>query len=144
VGLNYERADLVFYGIDHSGDSFEARVFVNLPDADIETPREHPNWAGSFNVFGHGGCFGDVGHCDVPSGPRDPFDWRLQHQLTPAVATVIVTDSLRRIVSAGEQTITVTVVAVTAGDASNAVLQFETVRLLTYGAATSSSWASAT
>jgi tyrosinase len=130
--LEYARADLVFYGVDHSGASFEARIFVNLVDATAATPREHPNYAGSFNVFGHGGCFGDVGHCDVPTGPRDPFDWRPQHPLTPAVKTVIVTDALRRIAKPEDASITVTAVAIVIGTAANAVLQFDTVRLLTY------------
>jgi hypothetical protein len=131
--LDYKRADLVFYGVDHSGNSYEARVFINLPDADATTPRDHPNYAGSFSIFGHGGCFGDVGHCDVPRGPRDPFDLRAQHPLTPTVKTVIVTEPLRRIVDRSDTSITVTVVAVVIGPASNAVLEFDTVRLLTYG-----------
>jgi tyrosinase len=131
--LEYKRADLVFYGVDHSGASFEARIFINLSAADTATPRDHHNYAGSFNVFGHGGCFGDVGHCDVPSGPPDPFDWRPQHPLTPAVKTVTVTDALRRIAKPEDESITVTAVAVVLGPASNAVLQFDTVRLLTYG-----------
>lgn len=131
--LEYSRADLVFYAVDHSGPSFEARIFINLADADVATPRDHPNYAGSFSVFGHGGCFGDVGHCDVPTGPRDPFDWRPQHPLTPAVKTVIVTDALRRIATPDDESITVTAVAIVLGPSTNAVLQFDTVRLLTYG-----------
>jgi hypothetical protein len=130
--LEYSRADLVFYGVDHSGHSFEGRVFIDLPDADAATPRAHPNYAGSFHVFGHGGCFGDVGHCEVPTGPREPFDLRAQHQLTPVVKSVIVTEPLRLLAPPADKSITVTVVAVTAGAASNEVLQFETVRLLTY------------
>jgi tyrosinase len=130
--LEYTRADLVFYRVDHSGRSFEGRVFINLPDADATTPRTHANYAGSFHVFGHGGCFGGVGHCDVPTGPRDPFDLRAQHQLTPVVKTIIVTDPLRRLASPTDPSITVTVVATTAGNATNDVLEFETVRLLTY------------
>ena len=36
----FDRADLVFYGVDHSGPSFEARVFLNQPDADAsDRPR---------------------------------------------------------------------------------------------------------
>jgi hypothetical protein len=65
--------------------------------------------------------------------PRDPFDWRAQHQLTPTVKTVIVSEPLRRIANPEDESITVTVVAVVVGQASNAVLQFDTVRLLTYG-----------
>ena len=75
-GEDHSRADLVFYDVDHSGASYEARVFINAPDADAGTPRDDPHYAGSFCIFGHGGCFGDTGHCDVPSEPRDPFDLR--------------------------------------------------------------------
>ena len=59
--LPFSRADLIFYGVDHSGGSYEGRVFLNAPqrlarDADID----HPSYVGSFHVFGHIGCAGDV------------------------------------------------------------------------------------
>jgi hypothetical protein len=127
----YARADLAFYGVDHSGSSYEARLFIDA-EADVDTPRDHPNYAGAFHVFGHGGCFGDEGHCDVPQEPPDPFDVRPPHQLTPITKTVIVTDALRRLVHNGQESIRVTVVAETPGDRSNEVLHFDTVRLLTY------------
>ena len=91
------RVDLVFYEVDHSGASFEARVFINAPDAGVDTPRDDPRYAGSFTIFGHGGCFGDIGHCDVPSGPRDPFDLRPPHDLVPASKTVVITDAFKRL-----------------------------------------------
>ncbi|HWH12470.1 MAG TPA: hypothetical protein VG165_15205, partial [Solirubrobacteraceae bacterium] len=93
----YSRADLVFYGVDHSGPSFEARIFLGNPGAGLSTPVDDEHgYAGSFHVFGHGGCFGDSGHCAVPTGPRDPFDLRPPHQLTPITMTVIVTRALKR------------------------------------------------
>ena len=125
------RADLVFYDVDHSGASYEARIFINSPDADADTPRDHPNYAGSFHIFGHGGCYGDVGHCVVPT-ERDPFDLRPPHQLVPASKTVVITDAFKRIVGPQDETMTVTVVALVPGDTPNDVLQFETIRLLTY------------
>ncbi len=125
------RADLVFYDVDHSGASYEARIFINSPDADADTPRDHPNYAGSFHIFGHGGCYGDVGHCDVPT-ERDQFDFRPPHQLVPASKTVVITDAFKRIVGPHDATITVTVVAFAPGDTPNDVLQFDTIRLLTY------------
>ena len=129
----FSRVDLVFYGVDHSGDSYEGRVYVNAPDADVVMGRQVPSYVGSFHVFGHGGCFGDVGHCDVPSGPGRPFDLRPAHQLTPHTKVLIITESLRSILATGaHDPITVTVVAVALGDASNDVLQFDKVRLLTY------------
>jgi hypothetical protein len=128
----FSRADLVFYGVDHSGPSFQARVFLNAPEATVETSREDPSFAGSFTIFGHGGCFGDEGHCDVPT-ERDPFDLRPEHQLTPQTKVVVVTEALRGLVSAGTaQQITVTIVAETLGDQPNDVLGFDRVRLLTY------------
>lgn len=42
-----ERADLVFYDIDHSGHSFEARVFLDAPDADSSAGRDHAGYVGS-------------------------------------------------------------------------------------------------
>lgn len=131
VDDDFYRADLVFYDVDHSGPSYEARVFINAPKANAKTPRDDPRYAGSFCIFGHGGCFGDLGHCDVPT-ERDPFDLRPPHQLIPASKTVVVTDALRRLVAPGDTTITVTVVAFVPGAAKHDVLQFGTVRLLTY------------
>jgi hypothetical protein len=140
----YQRADLVFHGVDHSGASYEGRVYLNAPEADRSSGREHPCYVGSFHIFGHGGCFGDLGHCDVPTGPRDPFDLRPAHQLTPATKVVIITDGLGRLLlepsgtgraggSVRPPEITVTVVAVVPGGSSNdAVLGFNEVRLLTY------------
>jgi tyrosinase len=126
------RADLVFYDVDHSGVSYEARIFINAPDADASTPRDDPHYAGSYCIFGHGGCFGDIGHCDVPTGPRDPFDLRPSHQLIPAAKTVIVTEAFKRLVAPEDETMTVTVVAFVPGAEQHDVLQFDTIRLLTY------------
>jgi len=127
------RADLVFYGVGHRGDSYEGRVFFNAPDAGPATPMEaEAGYAGSFTIFGHGGCYGDVGHCDVPTEPADAFDLRPPHPLTPYNLTVIVTEALSRV--EGEQ-LTVTVVPVVPGDEhaeAADVLEFDDVRLVTY------------
>ncbi len=50
------RADLVFYGVDHSSSSFIARIFLDKPDADATTPIDDHSYAGSFTIFGHGGA----------------------------------------------------------------------------------------
>jgi hypothetical protein len=129
----FSRADLVFYGVDHSGPSYEGRVFINNADATVETPVDPgQGYAGSFMVFGHGGCYGDEGHCDTTRRTEDAFDVRLPHPLTPYTKTVIVTDALRR---AGTTDVVVTVVPVTPGeDGPEAadVLHFDRLRLLTY------------
>jgi hypothetical protein len=49
------RADLVFGGVEQAGPSFEARVFLNNPDADERTPlTPETGYAGSFHVYGYG------------------------------------------------------------------------------------------
>jgi len=130
---DFARADLVFYGVDHSGPSFEARIFLNNPEANLQTPRDDASgYAGSFTVFGHAGCAGDVGHCDVPTVPKDPFDRRPPHALTPQTKTVIVTDALRKI---PDPMVTITVVPVRPGAHGAEVvdaLQFDRFSLLTY------------
>lgn len=130
----FTRTDVVFYGVQHKGSSFEALIFLNSPDASIETPREFEHgFAGSFVIFGHGGCFGDEGHCEVPAGPRDPFDSRPPHGLTPQTTLVDVTEALKR--SAGD-TLTISVLATVRGEQATAqladVLFFTELRLLSY------------
>jgi len=141
----FTRADLEFRGVDHSGPSFEARVFLNNDRARPDTsPGTAGGYAGPFYVFGHGGCFGELGHCDIPVGPRGPFDKRLPHPLTPQFKTVIVTDALRRLLQASDdKKVRVTVVPVvpesqvssTAKDVDP--LKFESVSLITYEGAPS-------
>jgi hypothetical protein len=128
----FYRADLVFYGVDHSGPSFEARVFLDLPDADIQTGHDHPAYAGSFTIFGHAGCAGDAGHCEVPAEPRDPFDRRPPHGLTGQTRTVIVTEALRR-VSAAQMVVSVVAVRPGSdGPVATDALRFDRFRLLTF------------
>jgi hypothetical protein len=132
---HFSRADLVFEEVDHAGASFEARVFINNLHADRGTAKTpETGYAGSFHIFGHGGCYGDEGHCDVV--PRRAFDPRRAHPLTPVQRTVIVTDALRRAMSQAERA-TVTVVPVVTGvtakvDPAAAVLKFDRLSFIAY------------
>src|ERR1700677_3161406 len=71
----HDRVDLEMHGVEHSGESFAVRVFVNAEDAGPETPavRENPAYAGSFYIFGHGPCLGDEGPRRRPPGPKTPL-----------------------------------------------------------------------
>jgi hypothetical protein len=129
----FARSDLIFYGVEHRGPSYEARIFFDFDGVpDEHTPRESESFAGSFTVFGHAGCAGDVGHCDVPAGPRDPFDRRPPHHLVPQTKTVIVTDALRRLT--GGQVVISAVAVRPSADGPVAVdeLFFERIALVTY------------
>jgi hypothetical protein len=128
------RADLVFYGVDHAGPSYEARVFLDNPRAAADTPREPDSgYAGSFVVFGHGGCYGDEGHCAPNDGLRDEFDRRPPHPLTPQTRTLQVTDALKR--TGGDETRVGVVIVVRESQvqaASQGVAPCTSVRLVAY------------
>ncbi len=131
----FTRAELVFYGVEHRGPSFEARVFLDEPEAGVNSALElEAGFAGSFVVLGHGGCFGDDGHCKVPTGPPDPFDSRPPHALVPQTKTVDVTEALKHPRREGER-ISITVLPIVPGPERAGladVLFFTGLRLLTY------------
>jgi hypothetical protein len=127
----FERADVIFYGLDHSGASYEGQVFLDGRGVGADADSTHRAYVGSFFIFGHGGCFGDVGHCDIPTA-RDPFDLRPPHQLEPALRIITVTDAVKALLERGVDAAKVTVNARTADRQAADVLAFDTVRLATY------------
>jgi hypothetical protein len=134
-GHRLNRADLEISGIFHGEASYEGRIFLNNPAADQNTPctLDH-GYAGSFHIFGHGGCFGDAGHCEV-QGHREAYDFRAPHALTPAKKRVTITNALRAVAQTNQQ-LTVTIVPVVSAanelcDSHN-VFRFEQMRLVTY------------
>jgi hypothetical protein len=134
-GASYTRAQLEFREVDHSGPSMDIRVYLDRPDASADTPLEEA--AGRFHIFGHGGCAGDLGHCDLPS-ERDPFDFRLPHPLTPVSVIVVVTEAINRLVEQGAGEFTVTAVPLVhdyglpLGRDAKTDLEFRSVSLVTY------------
>jgi tyrosinase len=99
---DFRRADLEIGGIKHTGTSYEGRIFVDNPDADEETSKDDPSYAGTFNVFGHGGCFGAEGHCEAPD-LRRRFDRRPLSRSIRMKKRVKVTEVLRRASADGGQ-----------------------------------------
>jgi hypothetical protein len=135
----FSRADLEFRGVDHTGPSFEVRVFLDNAAATPESnPDDSQGYAGSFYVFGHGGCFGETGHCDIREGTPSIFDLRLAHPLTPAFKTVVITGALQRLLQTSDgDTFQVTVVPVIRPNPTSIAntddpLKFESVSLITY------------
>jgi hypothetical protein len=140
---SFTRADVVFTGVDHSGVSFEVRLFLNNPRADDTTARTPENgYAGRFHVFGHGGCYGDMGHCDIPEASTDPTDLRGAHALAPLDTYVTITDQLRALLATGKPLETLTLVPVSVTPlrkdraAAPELLHFADVSLQTYLTAT--------
>ncbi len=133
----FSRADIEFIGIDHAGPSYEARVYLNNPKATAETPPTLENgYAGSYYIFGHGGCFGDLGHCDINPKP-DPFDPRPSHPLEPIRKAVIATKAVKQALASSSE-IHITVVPLVRGwteqtekDTGN-VMSFDHINLVCY------------
>lgn len=94
----FRRADLVFAGVDHSGPSY--KMVIRLIGHDAAGAQVADVEAGSYTIFGHGGCFGDEGHCDVRA-PVSTYDYRRPHQLSPITTVVLVTEALKDLVRAG-------------------------------------------
>ena len=132
----FTRADLEIDGIYHGEASYEGRIFLNNPKADARTATTPENgYAGAFHIFGHGGCLGDAGHCDVNEHHRQPYDFRPPHPLTPAKKRVTVTKTLREIAK-NTTSVTVTVVPVVTAahelcDTEN-VFRCENLHFVTY------------
>ncbi len=93
---SFYRADLEFNGVEHSGPSYEGRVFINKPQANEDTALSlEMGYVGSYFIFGHGGCYGGVGHCDVTK--RSSFDFRPPHPLTPIYLRLIITNQIKQL-----------------------------------------------
>ena len=136
-GYAWSDAQLIVYGVDHSGASHEVRVFLDAPNADATTPlTSEAGYAGCFTVFGHGGCYGDDDHCDPNARFSDEYDLRLPHQSRPQTKVVRVTEALRAITGDSVQ---VTLVAVVPGDAGWSkvfdAFRADELRLVTYAGA---------
>lgn len=97
---SFKRAELVFDGVDHSDVSFEALIYFNNPKANHKTGRRaETGYVGSFDIFGHGQCFGAPGHCAVPNRLLRHGDLREPHPLTPVQKRIVVTEALKYVLS---------------------------------------------
>ena len=138
---DFDRADLVFTGVDHSAMSYEVRAYLNNPEADDATPRTlEEGYGGRFVIFGHGGCYGDLGHCDVPAERRGPYDLRLPHPLTPQTKIITITDLLKRILDEGTAELTSVTLVPISKDAirenrglTEDLFRFDSMELFNYG-----------
>jgi hypothetical protein len=134
----FYRADIELHNVDHSGPSYEGRVFLNNPEANQKTELTMANgYVGSYNIFGHGGCFGDVGHCDIPTEKR-LYEYRPSHHLKPQYKRIIITDALKKL---GKNTteFVITIVPVIPGKAAEEtksiaeeIVKFEKIGIITY------------
>jgi hypothetical protein len=126
VKRDFERADIEVHGLEQAGPSFEGRIFLNNPNADLKTPPTPENgYAGSFHVYGYGIWPGDL---DKDQAIRDVASETVR---APIQKTVIATEAIRSAANKGHD-LTVTIVPVYPGnppkDASDA-LKLDGVRV---------------
>jgi hypothetical protein len=131
----FYRADIEIYDVDHSGPSYEGRIFLNNQQANHNTELTLKNgYVGSYNIFGHGGCFGDLGHCDVPT-ERRMYDHRPSHQLRPQYKRIIITEALKEIGKTTSKFI-ITIVPYLYGEPPEGepldVVKFQKIGIITY------------
>jgi hypothetical protein len=125
-GIHFDHADIEFEGVDQSGPSFEARVFLNNPQANAKTPPTPENgYAGSFHVYGYGIWPEDVGK---DAQERAAGAERIR---APIHKTVVATEAVRTALSHGEE-VTITVVPVFGNPPQDAdgALKLEDVRIV--------------
>jgi hypothetical protein len=125
-------ADLEFEDTQHDGPSYVVHLYLNQPDvpeAAVNDPED--GHAGHFTVFGHGECWGDVGHCDVPTSALHAFDRRPPHPLSPVNITVEITDALKALGDVEEVTVTALAVSLDP-DKQPEPLRFGRLTLVTY------------
>ena len=139
-GEHFTRADLVFFGVDHRDRSYEVRIFFNNPEAGPDTPKDRDQgYAGRFVVFGHGGCYGDLGHCEVPTDRHDPHDLRRPHALTPHTKILDLSEALQRTLTGSPQGLTTVTLVPRSKDplrkdrgGTDALFHFDGLELRTY------------
>jgi len=99
---NHRRAEVTISCMIQPLESFLVRVFLNQPDADVNTSiDDNPHYAGYFSIFGHGPCIGGPGHCDPPPRPRRRFERRTPHHNDPWNVRLDVTSTVQKLVAQG-------------------------------------------
>jgi hypothetical protein len=124
-------ADLEFEGLRHDGPSFSVYLYFNNPEVDGEAGEAGEGFIGRFQVFAHGDCWGDAGHCKVPEGPIHAFDTRPPHPLTPINITIDCAEALRALGDSEEATVTALAYSLDP-EKKEEPLKFERLTLVTY------------
>jgi tyrosinase len=112
VAATHRRAEVRLHHVQYTTRAgFYIRLFINQPDATIDTPtRDNPHYAGMQSMF-TGLCIGGPGHCaPPPPTPRRKFDHRHRAHKTPANFRFDVTAVVAGLRQAGATDFQVTLV----------------------------------
>ena len=92
----FDSAILEFHNVGHPLEGTrEIRVFINQADANAETETEgNDHYAGSRILLGKTMCFGEDGHCDIPTD-RQKFDVRVRPPMKPIKIYMNITRTMQ-------------------------------------------------
>lgn len=110
VLASFRQAEVRLHRVPQLPRSCFVRVFLNLPDANANTPIDDTHYAGYLAIFGHGDCIGGPGHCAAPE--RGRYDLRPRSHNTPRNHRVDVTKCAKRLIEQGAKTMQITLVVV--------------------------------
>ncbi|MBP6823856.1 MAG: tyrosinase family protein [Acidobacteria bacterium] len=99
----HRHAEVRLHNVQYSvnGGTF-IRVFLNSPNADVNTPTTgNDRFVGQLQLFS-GGCIGGPGHCDPPPASKRKFDQRPRHRKTPFNIKLDATDTIGKLKAKGE------------------------------------------
>ena len=120
------RVELRLHQVDQPQYSYGLRVFVNQPEANIETgTRDNPHYAGYISFFGHGDCIGGPGHCDPPFDERRPNDIRKRHHNAPGNIRLDITETVNRFKANSDTLIVSLVLIAPDNDPSSKLLRMD-------------------
>jgi tyrosinase len=128
---NHRRAEVRLHKVQFKARTgFHIRVFLNQPDADVNTPtRGNDHYVSTVHMF-TGSCVGGPGHCNVPPETRRKFDLRPRHHKTPANFRIDATDNVGKLRTKGETDIRVNLVVLnTDGSPAKDALLLDAVSL---------------
>ena len=130
VRQTFKQAEIRLHRVPQLPRSCFIRVFLNLPDANADTPIDGEHYAGYLAIFGHGECYGGPGHCDPPPIRRRDYDLRPRDHNTPRNHRVDVTKSAQSLFAGGATSIQITLVVIGVDyEEDNELLRLEGVSL---------------
>lgn len=110
VRSSFAEAEIRLHRVPQLPRSCFIRVFLNLPDANANTPLDNEHYAGYLAIFGHGDCYGGPGHCEVP--PARKYDLRPRSHNTPRNHRVNVTKCAKALLAKGATLLQITLVVI--------------------------------
>jgi len=125
----HRKVEVRFHNVRRAVKSYVVRVFLNLPEADVNTPTVgNDHYVGYFGRFGHGPCIGGPGHCDPPPSPL-PFEKPTRHHNTPQNYRLDATACVAKLLAQGEKDFHVNVVVVHGNGGASEGLKMDSVSL---------------